>query len=146
MPKAYLKSARISPRKAGVVASLVRGREVSDALTILEHTPRRSASIISKVIKSASANAEHNHDFKPAGLYVAEISVTPGVRFKRYKKGRGYHGRVDPFQHKTSNISVTVDGEKRQPKPAKANATPKTDAANKPEKKPSTRTRNKGDK
>ncbi len=74
---------RLSPRKVAVVASLVRGRTVEDALTILEHTPRRSAVAVSKVIKSAKANADHNHGYKPATLKITEITVTPGPRLKR---------------------------------------------------------------
>jgi large subunit ribosomal protein L22 len=105
------KGVRISPRKVGVVASLVRGRTVVDALTILEHTPRRSASAVSKAIKSAKANAEHNHGFKPGSLKIIEITVTPGTRLKRYRPVA--MGRAHPFQRKTSHIKVVVDGEKR---------------------------------
>lgn len=112
--KALAKGVRLSPRKVAVVASLVRGRSVEDALTILEHTPRRSALAVSKVIKSAKANADHNHGYKPATLQITEITVTPGPRLKRFKPAA--HGRALPFQKKTSHISVTVDGEKREVK------------------------------
>lgn len=114
MPRSYLKSARVSPRKAGIVTGLIRGRSVEDALVILEHTPRRSAEIITKAVKSAAANAEHNHDFKPGSLTISEISVTPGVRYKRYMPAA--RGRARRFQRKTSNITVTVDGQKREAK------------------------------
>ena len=63
--RAIAKGVRMSPRKVGVVAALVRGRTVEDALVILEHTPRRSADPVREVIKSARANAEHNHNLKP---------------------------------------------------------------------------------
>ena len=109
--EAIARSARVSPRKAGVVAALVRGRTVSDALTILEHTPRSSALVVKKTIQSAKANAEHNHNFKPGSLFIAEISVTSGPRFKRYRPAA--FGRARRFQRKTSNIRVVVDGEKR---------------------------------
>ena len=82
--KAIAKGVKMSPRKVAVVAALVRGRSVSDALTILEHTPRRSAIAVQKVIESARANAEHNHNYKPATLQITEISVTPGPRLKRF--------------------------------------------------------------
>lgn len=109
----------MSPRKVSVVASLVRGRSVDDALVILQHTPRRSATAVSKAIASARANAEHNHNFKPDTLQITEISVTPGPRLKRYKPAA--HGRALPFQKKTSHIRVVVDGEQRvAKKPAKA--------------------------
>jgi len=109
---ATAKGVRISPRKVAVVAALVRGRSVEDALTILEHTPRRSAVAVSKVVKSAKANADHNHGYKPATLQITEISVSPGPRLKRYRPAS--HGRALPFQRKTAHIRVIVDGEKRE--------------------------------
>ncbi|MDB5176079.1 MAG: rplV [Candidatus Saccharibacteria bacterium] len=118
--KAIAKGVRMSPRKVAVVAALVRGRSVEDALTILEHTPRRSASAVSKVIASAKANADHNHGYKPGTLQITEISVTHGPRLKRYRPAA--HGRALPFMRRTSHIFVTVDGELREiKKPATAN-------------------------
>jgi large subunit ribosomal protein L22 len=109
--KAIAKGVSMSPRKVGVVASLVRGRTVADALAILEHTPRRSALPVRDVIKSAKANAEHNHNLKPDTLRIIEISVSPGQRLKRYRPAA--HGRALPFQRRTSHIRVVVDGEVR---------------------------------
>jgi large subunit ribosomal protein L22 len=117
--KAIAKGVSMSPRKVGEVASLVRGRTVEDALTILQHVPRRSAVPVRKVIESAKANADHNHGYKPATLNIVEITVTPGPRLKRYRPAA--HGRALPFQRKTSHITVVVDGEKREvKKPAAA--------------------------
>lgn len=116
--QAVYKSAHTSPRKAAVVAALVRGRSVEDALTILEHTPRRAALAVKKTVRSAQANAEHNHSYKPDTLYISEISVTPGMRLKRFRAAA--RGRALRYQHKTSNIRVVVDGEKRTIKKAKA--------------------------
>jgi len=104
----------MSPRKVAVVAALVRGRTVADALVILEHTPRRTALPVSKVIASAQANADHNHGLKPGTLKIVEISVSPGPRLKRYRPAA--HGRALPFQRRTSHIRVVVDGEKREVK------------------------------
>jgi large subunit ribosomal protein L22 len=123
--KAVAKGVRISPRKVGVVASLVRGRSVEDALTILEHTPRRSALTVSKVIASAKANAEHNHNLKPDTLQIIQITVTPGVRFKRYRPAAV--GRALPFERKNSHITVVVDGEARTIKKPAAKAAQKKD-------------------
>jgi len=106
----------MSPRKVGVVASLVRGRSVADALTILEHTPRRSALAVKKTILSAKANADHNHSLKPDTLNIVEITVTPGPRLKRYRPAS--HGRALPFMRRTSHITVVVDGEARVAKKA----------------------------
>lgn len=122
--KASAIGVRMSPRKVGVVASLVRGRSVADALTILEHTPRRSAIAVRKVIESARANADNNHNYKPETLVIEHISVTPGPRIKRYRPAS--HGRALPFQRKTSHIYVQVTGEVRAPKKAASANTPKT--------------------
>lgn len=104
----------MSPRKVGVVAALVRGHDVNDALKILDHTPRRAAKPVIKVIASAKANAEHNHNLKPDTLKITHISVTPGPRLKRYRPAA--HGRALPFERKNSHITVLVDGEVRAPK------------------------------
>lgn len=109
---ALAKGVQMSTRKVATVASLVRGRTVVDALTILEHTPRFSAKAVAKVIKSAQANAEHNHGYKPNSLRIIEISVTSGPRLKRYRPVA--KGSANKFQHKSSHIRVVVDGDKRE--------------------------------
>jgi large subunit ribosomal protein L22 len=111
---ATARGVRMSPRKVGVVAALVRGRSVEDALTILAHVPRASAVPVRKVIESARANADHNHKIKPETLVITEISVTPGVRLKRYRPAA--QGRALPFMRRTSHIRVVVDGEARAAK------------------------------
>lgn len=116
--KAIAKGVRISPRKVSVVAGLVRGRTVADALVILDHTPRLAALQVKKTILSAQANARHNHNYKPETLVIEEISVTPGPRLKRYRPAA--MGRALPYQLRTSHIRVVVEGEQRAPKkPAK---------------------------
>ena len=128
---AVAKGVRMSPRKVGVVASLVRGRTVEDALVILANTPRRSALPVIKAIESAKANADHNHGLKPATLRIVEITVNAGPRIKRYRPAA--HGRALPFQRRTSHIRVVVDGEKREVrKPAASTA--KVTSAKKEEK------------
>ena len=112
--KAIARSVRMSPRKVSVVASLVRGRTVADALTILEHTPRRSAVPVRKTIESAKANADYNHGYKPDTLYISSITVTPGPRYKRFRPVA--RGSAHPYQLKTSHITVIVDGEIRAKK------------------------------
>lgn len=114
---ALAKGVNQSPRKVAVVAALVRGRTVADALIILDHAPRRSAGAVSKVIASAKANAEHNHNLKPDTLHIVEITVTAGPRIKRFRPAA--HGRALPFQRKTSHIRVIVTGEERQSKKKK---------------------------
>jgi len=109
--QAIAKGVRMSPRKVGVVAALVRGQSVANALTILEHTPRRSAEPVMKAIAAAKANAEKNHGMKPDTLTITEIIVTPGARQKRFRPAA--RGRALPYQLKSSHIRVVVDGEKR---------------------------------
>lgn len=120
--KAIAKGVRMSPRKVGVVASLVRGRTVADALTILEHTQRRAAIPVRKTIESARANADNNHNVKPDSLQIVEISVTPGPRLKRYRPAS--HGRALPFQRRTAHIRVVVAGDVRAPKKPAADKKP----------------------
>ncbi len=112
--QARIKGIKQSPRKVAVVAALVRGRSVADAITILEHTPRRSAVAVKKAIESARANADYNHGYKPASLRIVEISVTPGPRLKRIRPA--WRGTANPYQKKTSHLLVVVDGDKRQAK------------------------------
>ena len=124
--KAIAKGVRISPRKVAVVAALVRGRSVEDALTILEHTPRRSALAVKKVIASAKANADHNHNLKPDTLRITEIRVASGPSFKRYRPAA--HGRALPFLRRSSHIYVEVDGEARAAKKPAAKTAEKKEA------------------
>ena len=112
--QAIAKGVRISPRKVQVVAALVRGRSVEDAITILNHTPRRSASAVRKTIESARANAANNHNLRPETLQITEIRVGNGPSFKRYRPAS--HGRALPFLRRSSHIYVTVEGEARAPK------------------------------
>ena len=119
---AVAKGVNMSPRKVGVVAALVRGRTVDDALIILSHVPRASAVPVRKVIESARANADHNHRLKPETLVITEISVSPGVPLKRYRPAA--QGRALPFKRRSSHIRVVVDGEARPvKKPVKTTET-----------------------
>lgn len=113
--KAESKGVRLSPRKVAAVATLVRGRTVADAIVILEHTPRRAALSVLKTIKSAQANAAHNHNYKADTLVITEITVNHGPRMKRFRPAA--MGRALPYMKRSSHIRVLVDGEQR---PAKA--------------------------
>ena len=110
--QAIAKSVKISPRKVSQVASLVRGRTVSDALTILSFTNRRSAKPVADVIKSTSANATHNHGYKQEGLFIKEIAVNNGPSLKRFRPVA--RGMAHPFKHQTSHITVKVEGVLRE--------------------------------
>jgi large subunit ribosomal protein L22 len=116
--QAIAKGVRMSPRKVAVVAALVRGRSVDDALTILQHVPRASAIPVRKTIESARANADYNHGYKPDTLRITEITVTHGPRLKRFRPVA--RGSAHPYQHRSSHIRVVVDGEKREVKKSTA--------------------------
>ncbi len=105
------KGVKISPRKVAMVATLVRGRTVDDALTILNYTQRRSSTAVSKAIKSAQANAIHNHGYKSDSLVISEISVTHGPRTKRFRPVA--RGSANAFMLRTAHIRVVVDGDLR---------------------------------
>lgn len=116
--RSYAKGVGQAPRKVAIVASLVRGRTVADALVILDHTQRRSALVVKKAIESAAANAKNNDNVDPKTLVISTISVTPGVRLKRFKPHM--RGMARPFQKKSSNILVEVTGVVKEKKaPAK---------------------------
>ncbi len=109
--KAVARSVDQTPRKVGEVISLVRGRSVADALVILEHTPRRAARAVAKVVHSAKANALNNDGIDEKSLVISQITVTAAARLKRYRAGA--MGRAKPYQKKTSHITVVVSGEKK---------------------------------
>lgn len=115
--RAHIKGVDQTPRKVGIVASLVRGRSVADALVILDHTPRRSALVVKKAIASAQANATNNHGLDAKSLQITTLSVTAGPRMRRFKPAS--RGRALPFQKRSSHILVEVSGtEKPKKKPA----------------------------
>ncbi len=131
--RAYIKGIDLTPRKVSVVASLVRGRSVADALVILDHTPRRAAKPVRKAIASAAANATNNHGLDAKTLEITTLSVTAGPRLKRFKPHM--RGMALPFQKKTSHILVEVTGaEKPKKKPAAKKAEAVTPAKKEEEK------------
>lgn len=131
--RAYIKGVDHTPRKLSIVASLVRGRTVADALIILEHTPRRAALAVKKAIASAAANAANNHGLDNKSLTISTLSVTAGPRMRRFKPAS--RGRALPFEKKSSHILVEVTGvEKPKKKPAAKKATTQKPAKKEEEK------------
>ena len=115
--RAVAKGVSLAPRKVSLVAHLVRGRSVADALVILSHTPKRAARPLAKVIASAQANATNTHGIDGKTLIIDELTVTAGPRLKRYKPAA--HGRALPFMKRTSHITVVVRGAEKPKKVAK---------------------------
>lgn len=117
--RAFIKGIDLTPRKVSIVASLVRGRSVADAVVILEHTPRRSALAVKKAIQSAAANATNNHGLDAKTLQISKLSVTAGPRLRRFKPHM--RGMALPFEKKSSHILVEVTGAvKAKKKPVEA--------------------------
>ena len=104
--RAVHRYARVSPRKARLVADLIRGQKVNTAQDILRFTPKRASGLISKVLKSAIANAnEKEADVRR--LYVTEARIDSGPYFRRWRpKDRG---RAHQILKKTSHIIVVVE-------------------------------------
>ncbi|MHB8124513.1 MAG: 50S ribosomal protein L22 [Desulfitobacteriaceae bacterium] len=109
--KAIAKFVRISPRKVRQVVNLIRGKKVSDALAILQFTPKGSTEPVTKVLKSAVANAEHNLELVADNLFVTEVFVDEGPTLKRIKPRA--MGRADQIRKRSSHITVVV-GEKKE--------------------------------
>lgn len=104
--KAVAKYVRLPPAKVRQVVDLVRGKSVDEALAILRFTPKRAAKPVAKVIKSATANAEHNNDLDREQLFIARVFVDQGPSLKRWRP-RAY-GRANLIKHRTSHITVVV--------------------------------------
>lgn len=117
-----IKSVSLSPRKVSLVAALVRGRTVADALVILDHTPKRAAKSVQKAVASAKANAINNHKADEKSLAIEHITVTAGPRLKRFRPAA--RGRALPFEKKSSHIRVVLQA---QQKPKKVAAKPVAD-------------------
>ncbi|HEX4662058.1 MAG TPA: 50S ribosomal protein L22 [Candidatus Saccharimonadales bacterium] len=132
--RAIARGVQMSPRKVGLVASLVRGRTVADALVILSHTPKHASVPVIKAISSASANATNNHSLDGKTLVIDSLQVSPGPRLKRFRAGA--RGQAKPYQKRTSHIHVVLKGEVKVKKAAatkavEAKAAPKRAAAKK---------------
>jgi large subunit ribosomal protein L22 len=104
--KALAKYVRISPRKIKPIADLVRGKNVDEAKAILKFTPRKGAKVLLKVLESAVANAENNHDMNADTLFVSEVYANQGSVMKRFKAGS--MGRANPILHRTAHVGVVV--------------------------------------
>ena len=103
---ATLKYARISSRKVKIVADLIRGKDVEEALAIVKFTPKASSEIIEKLLKSAIANAENNHGMKSNNLYVAEIYANQGPTLRRIRPAA--KGSAVRIRKRTSHITIVL--------------------------------------
>jgi large subunit ribosomal protein L22 len=104
---ARAKYIRRTPRKTRLVADLVRGMRVEEALTALQFTPKHAALDVAKAIKSAAANAEHNFSLSMDELFVKAIMVDEGPRIRRFRPAS--RGMAHPYAHRTCHITVVVE-------------------------------------
>jgi len=104
--KAVLRQVRISPRKMRIIANLVRGRRVDDAMAMLKSTPKRSGEVIRKLLLSAVANAEHKGQTDVDSLVVRGCTIDNGPIIKRWMARA--MGRANRIQRRTSNVTIVV--------------------------------------
>ena len=117
--KAILRRIRISPKKANLIAGMVRGKKINEALSLLKFMPKKGAKILYKVIHSAASNAKNNFKQSIDDLVITKILVTKGPTYKRSMPIS--RGRVHPILKRTSHITVEVAPaeEKEAPKETK---------------------------
>ena len=104
--RAYLKNARIAPRKVQIVIDLIRNKPTNVAMAILKHTPKAACEPLEKLLKSAIANAENNHNMDKDNLYVAECFVCPGPIMKRIRPRA--QGRAFRVLKRTSHVTLVL--------------------------------------
>jgi ribosomal protein L22 len=100
---------RVAPRKARLIADQVRGLQIDRARALLQFSPRSAAQDIGKLIESAAANAENNHDLVADEMRVAEITVDEGPTLRRFRPRA--LGRATPINKRTSHIAVALSPE-----------------------------------
>lgn len=111
--KASAKYVRMSAQKARLVVDLIRGKDVADAQQILDYSPKASARVVSKILNSAIANAEHNNRLEPDDLFVSKAYVDEGPTLKRFRPRA--LGRATRINKRTSHITLVLD--EREPRP-----------------------------
>jgi large subunit ribosomal protein L22 len=102
--RATAKFVRVSPRKARLVADLVRGKSVPEARAILAFSTRDAAVPVRKVLESAAANADNNHGMRSDQMVLAHVTVDPGPTIKRYRPRA--RGSASPILKRTSHITI----------------------------------------
>jgi large subunit ribosomal protein L22 len=108
--KAVARTVRIAPRKARLVVDLILGKQVGEAVAILNLTPKAASPIVEKVLKSAMANAEHNYEMDVNNLVVAQAFVDEGPTLKRFRPRA--MGRASQINKRTSHITIVLTEKK----------------------------------
>lgn len=108
--RATARYVRVTPMKARRIIDLVRGKSVSEALSILKYAPQNAAQPVAKVIASAAANAENNFGLDPRSLVVATAFADEGPTMRRFQPRA--QGRAFQIRKRTSHITVVVESQK----------------------------------
>jgi large subunit ribosomal protein L22 len=104
--KASVKHIRLSPRKANIVAGLMRNKKADETLVMLKYLDKKAAKIFYKILHSAISNAENNFAQKSEDLLIDQVLVSKGVT---YKRGQSHsRGRITPILKRTSNLTVKL--------------------------------------
>ena len=104
--KAYLRNARIAPRKVQVVLDLIRNKPLDVALATLNYTPKAACEPLLKLVNSAAANAVNNFDMNRDDLYIAACYVCPGPIMKRIRPRA--QGRAYRILKRTSHVTIVL--------------------------------------
>lgn len=104
--KAIVKNVRMTPRKVKLICDLIRGKDAGEAMNIIMHTPKAASEVMSKLLKSAVANAENNHNMDTDNLYVKYAHVAPGPVMKRVMPRA--QGRAFRILKRTSHITLVL--------------------------------------
>lgn len=107
--RASAKQIGVSPRKVGLILDAIRGKRVTEALSILSFLPTPTARIVAKVVKSAAANAENNYQMVPAKLRIVKAFADKGQYLRRYRANA--RGRASPYRRRFSHITIIVEEE-----------------------------------
>jgi large subunit ribosomal protein L22 len=99
--------AGVSPRKVRLILHHVVGKPIDEAMRVLQFLPSPHAKLVSKIVKSAAANAENNFAADPDQLYVKRAIANEGRRLRRYRPAA--RGRAHSYVRRTSHITITVD-------------------------------------
>lgn len=105
--RAVSRHLRMGPRKARGVADLIRGKNVGEALMILDFIPKKGARLLAKTLKSVIANAENQQRVDVDRLYVRRVMIDGGATLKRFLPRA--HGRATPIRKRSSHITIVVD-------------------------------------
>jgi len=110
--KAQVKYLRIAPRKVRLTADLIRGKKLAEAQTMLSFISKKSSSPLLKLLKQAAANAKNNFQMEEDNLFISEIIVDEGPKYKRWRARA--RGQAYEIQKKTSHVTLVLDQIKKK--------------------------------